>query len=207
MLSKTVLRQAFRTNLDRQEDHDPKALARASRDLCVRLLKFLQTQNGVWAGLEPFGFEADIREALVASTHIRWVYPRIEHENKLGFYEVTSRDLLIKSELGIAEPDPARATRVAREELDGLLVPGLAFDEAGNRLGRGRGYYDRALAEIIYTRQAAGPASLGQPLKIGIALDRQIAQQTLPHDSHDIAMDLIITESRTLKSNSERSLS
>lgn len=207
MLSKTVLRQAFRTNLSRDEVHDSQALATASRALCSRLTEFLKSQTGLWAAFEPFGFEADIRDAIAASPHIRWVYPRIEHDVNLSFYEIASREQLIKNDLGICEPDPTRATQVGRDELNGLLVPGLAFDESGNRLGRGRGYYDRALAEIIYTRQAAGQTFLGQPLKIGIALDRQIAQQTLPHDSHDIAMDLIITETRTLKSNSERSLS
>lgn len=187
MLSKTVLRQAFRTNLDR-DDHDAQALKLASASLSKRITDYLKSQTGVWAGFEPHGFEPDIRSSLDASTHIRWAYPRVEHENTLGFYEVRSRDELVKNNWGLLEPDPTRSVRVQPNEFHGLLIPGLAFDENGNRLGRGRGYYDRALAAILTTNQ---------PLKIGIALDRQIAAD-LPHDSHDIAMDLVFTESRTL---------
>lgn len=196
MLSKTVLRQAFRTNLDR-DDHDVAALAHAARLLCERLGEFLKTQSGLWAGFEPIGFEPDIHSALADATHIRWAYPRVEHETTLGFYEVSSREKHVKNQFGIWEPDPAHSRRVALDELQGLLIPGLAFDLNGNRLGRGRGYYDRALAEI--TRSAAGRAVSNQPLRIGIALERQISEMPLPHDAHDIAMHQVITETRTLK--------
>jgi 5-formyltetrahydrofolate cyclo-ligase len=191
MLSKAVLRQAFRTNLDRlDQDHDREKLNHDSLALAKRLTEFLSTQTGVWAGFEPIGFEPDIRPAIEASKHIRWAYPRVEHETTLGFYSVASRDQLVKNQWGILEPDPTRAERVKASEFHGLLIPGLAFDEKGNRLGRGRGYYDRALSSLLTDNQ---------PLKIGIALERQIAQQELPHDAHDIAMDLVVTESRTLK--------
>lgn len=192
MLSKAALRQAFRTNLDR-DDHDHTKLHHDSRALAARLTEFLRTQSGVWAGFEPMGFEPDIRPALEASSHIRWAYPRVEHGTTLAFYEVKSRAELVKNQWGIWEPDPTRAVRVHFDELHGLLIPGLAFDEKGNRLGRGRGYYDRALSEILKTNQ---------PLKIGIALERQVSQHELPHDPHDIAMDLVMTESRSLKGTS-----
>lgn len=188
MLSKALLRQAFRTNLDR-DDHDSTLIKSSARALSLRLVEFLKSQTGVWAGFEPIGFEPDIRSALESSSHIRWAYPRVEHENTLSFYQVSSRTELVKNSLGILEPDPTRAVRVHLDEFHGLLIPGLAFDHYGNRLGRGRGYYDCALSEIL---------RLNQPLKIGIALERQIAEQELPHDPHDIAMDLVITESRNL---------
>lgn len=201
MLSKAVLRQAFRTNLDRDDQNHAK-FEIDSRALSERLADFLRAQSGVWAGFEPMGFEPDIRPAIGAAKHLRWAFPRVEHETTLGFYEVASRDALVKNRWGLWEPDPARAVRVDPGELHGLLVPGLAFDEKGNRLGRGRGYYDRALSGIHQQRCAAGGRDIAQPLKIGIALERQIAQQELPHDPHDVAMDLVVTESRTLKGTS-----
>ncbi len=197
MLSKTVLRQAFRTNLSR-DDHDAALIATATSALSKRLIEFLKSQSGVWAGFEPLGFEADVREALAASTHLRWAYPRVEHENTLSFYEVSSRPELVKNQFGIWEPDPTTAKRVHLDEFHGLLIPGLAFDLNCNRLGRGKGFYDRALAEII-KRCAASGRGTNQPLKIGIALERQVSAAELPRDAHDIAMDLVITEKRTLK--------
>jgi 5-formyltetrahydrofolate cyclo-ligase len=191
MLSKAALRQAFRANLDRISESPAslEALSHSSHALSKRLADFLKSQSGVWAAFEPFGFEPDIRSAIESAKHILWAFPRVEHANTLSFYRVSSRNDLLKNSLGIWEPDPKRAVRVHLDEFHGLLIPGLAFDHFGNRLGRGRGYYDRALSEILH---------INQPLKIGIALERQIAEQELPHEPHDIAMDLVITESRSL---------
>ena len=205
MLSKATLRQAFRTNLDRvssQPGHDQGQFAESSIALSKRLAEYLLTQTGVWAAFEPMGFEPDIRSAIASSSHIRWAYPRIEPESTttttLSFYEVASRDELVKNQWGIWEPDPTRANRVKPSEFHGLLIPGLAFDEKGNRLGRGKGYYDRALSGLSQQTGAVAGHAANQPLKIGIAFERQIAQQELPQDPHDIAMDLVVTESRIL---------
>ena len=200
MISKAALRQAFRANLDRVSETPTQSeslapvvslasLASSAQALSKRLSEFLKTQTGVWAGFEPLGFEPDIRSTIESSTHLRWAFPRVEQAKTLSFYQVSSRSELVQNSLGIWEPDPTRAVRVHLDEFHGLLIPGLAFDHFGNRLGRGHGYYDRALSEILKTNQ---------PLKIGIALERQIAEQELPHDPHDIAMDLVITESRNL---------
>lgn len=71
--------------------------------------------------------------------------------------------------------------------LDAILVPGLAFDLDGNRLGQGGGWYDRALAE-------------GQnSLKIGVAFDCQVQETHIPHESHDQKMDYLVTESRFIQ--------
>ena len=64
---------------------------------------------------------------------------------------------------------------------DVILVPGLAFDSQGNRLGYGAGYYDHFLTEQ--------PAAI----KVGICFSEQIAQ-SVPHEDHDIPMDAVITE-------------
>ncbi len=66
-------------------------------------------------------------------------------------------------------------------DIDVFLVPGLAFDRSGRRLGRGGGHYDRALAD------APG-------WKIGLAGSYQISNEDLPEEDHDIRMDAIGTE-------------
>lgn len=93
---------------------------------------------------------------------------------------------------GLAEPpdgtplDPAAAADVV------FLVPGLAFDPAGTRLGRGGGHYDRALADH--------PAAL----RIGLACEAQI-QSSLPRDPWDQPMDAVVTERRVLWATAGRS--
>ncbi|MCH5213808.1 MAG: 5-formyltetrahydrofolate cyclo-ligase [Muribaculaceae bacterium] len=70
------------------------------------------------------------------------------------------------------------------EEMELIIVPGVAFDKKGRRLGRGKGFYDRLLADSKAT-------------KIGIAYEFQLMDE-LPSEEHDIPMDFVITESTTI---------
>ena len=79
---------------------------------------------------------------------------------------------------GIEEPMGKSFTRF--NEIDLAIIPGMAFDKKGNRLGRGKGYYDRLLPHI--------PTAL----KIGLCFPFQIMKE-VPTESFDIRMDLIIT--------------
>ena len=78
------------------------------------------------------------------------VLPRVNGvEKKLELIEVKDldRDLVIEERLGIPEP-AGDNLRVAVDEIDWVIVPGIAFDLTGNRLGRGGGYYDRLLPQL-----------------------------------------------------------
>ena len=68
-----------------------------------------------------------------------------------------------------------------------FLVPGLAFDPAGGRLGYGLGFYDRAFA-------VADPGAL----KVGLAFELQIIE-SIPADPHDVPMDFVVTEDRVIR--------
>ena len=77
--------------------------------------------------------------------------------------------------------------RVQPEDLDLVLVPGTAFDPRGARMGQGKGYYDRLLSRV---RKES-------PL-IAIAFDGQVFDE-IPVGPHDVFMDLVLTETRTIK--------
>jgi len=83
---------------------------------------------------------------------------------------------------GILEPRDTCRRPVEPKDIDILLVPAVAFDLKGRRVGRGEGYFDRYLAICEPTQ-----------IKIGLALSWQVFEG-LPHESHDVAMDLIVTE-------------
>ena len=72
------------------------------------------------------------------------------------------------------------------EQLDIVLVPGTAFDLSGGRMGQGKGYYDRLLTN----------ARKDAPL-VGAAFDCQVFPE-IPVSKHDVFMDLVLTETRTL---------
>jgi len=86
---------------------------------------------------------------------------------------------------GIPEPRPECAP-VAAEAIDWVLVPGVAFDRAGRRLGYGGGYYDRLLPLLRPT-----------VARVAGAYELQLVDR-IPAAPHDLAVDVIVTESRTI---------
>lgn len=90
---------------------------------------------------------------------------------------------LVKGLYGTRQP-PFDEKKVA-SRADIALVPGVAFDAKGNRLGHGKGYYDRLLSRV--------PA-----FKVGVAFDAQLVD-AVPVEPHDVRMDLIVTESRVIR--------
>jgi 5-formyltetrahydrofolate cyclo-ligase len=115
------------------------------------------------------------------------VYPRcLPGARELELRAVMSDDLLRPGAHGIREPD-VECPLVEPAEIDAALVPGLAWDRTGARLGRGAGYYDRLLA---------GDGWRG--FRCGIFLDAQRAA-ALPVDAWDVRLDAVVTESGILR--------
>ena len=83
-----------------------------------------------------------------------------------------------------------RSVTPGADQMDLILVPGVGFDRQGNRLGFGRGYYDRLLRPL---REEPLSAETKKTLLIGLAFECQLVDQ-LPIDPHDVAMDAIVTE-------------
>ncbi|MFC5472212.1 5-formyltetrahydrofolate cyclo-ligase [Cohnella suwonensis] len=98
---------------------------------------------------------------------------------------------------GVPEPDPSR-TRPMDKKLppDAVLVPGLAFDASGGRLGYGGGYYDRLYQEVT---GRAEYESVGLPLWIGFAFSAQLVEGSLPAESHDLRLDAVATDEGVIR--------
>ena len=188
---KTELRQSFKRALIAY--NSGTGLSRSVGHLCFNLESFFSKigARSTWAAFQPVGFECNIRQAIARLDSIDWVYPRVEGES-LRFYRTTA---FVENQWGILEPDPARSEPVELGSLQGLIIPALAFDSKCNRLGRGGGYYDRALAELKLINPNA--------CKIGVALDIQISAESFPTESFDIPMDWVVTESRSFERTSK----
>jgi 5-formyltetrahydrofolate cyclo-ligase len=103
--------------------------------------------------------------------------PSVEGES-LAFYELSSGKYLVKGRFGIMEPLPYGPV----DKIDLLVVPGIAFDKKGYRLGYGKGYYDKFLAKkkiVLFS--------------IGLAYSFQLLE-CLPKGKYDKRLDAIATE-------------
>lgn len=136
----------------------------------------LANEAGHWAAYHNLKDEPEINWQAVSS-RIDWVFPRIDN-TELEFRK--SAKIFNRSDLGFLEPHDG--TKLDLSEVDGFVIPGLSFDKAGHRLGRGKGFYDRALVGF------AGK-------KIGVCFNVSMCEE-LPHEGHDIACDQIVTENQ-----------
>ncbi len=90
-------------------------------------------------------------------------------------------DQLVVGPWGLAQPDPAAATWLPAEaRIDLVVVPGLAFDRRGQRIGWGGGYYDRFLAQV-------------QAVKVGLCYNALVLD-CIPGEPHDVPVDLVVAE-------------
>ena len=102
---------------------------------------------------------------------------------------IDSYDDLVISKLGIPEPVPAQCSVAALDDIDVILMPGVAFDTAGNRIGFGKGCYDRFIA--AGEEHGTGAHS---PLLAALAYDMQVIS-SVPSEETDRPCDVMITES------------
>lgn len=112
------------------------------------------------------------------------ILPKVNRaEKKLDLFRVKNIDTdLAPGVWGILEPDPERCEKILSEDIEFVLVPGVAFDAQCNRLGYGGGFYDRLLEDL-------GPfASFVAP-----AFALQIVER-VPIEEHDIPLNVIVTE-------------
>jgi 5-formyltetrahydrofolate cyclo-ligase len=132
----------------------------------------------------PADGEADVRAlAELAWSQGKRVYlPVVARGGALFFTPWVRGGLMRRNRYGIPEPS-GRRRRLAAAGIDMVVMPLVAFDARGNRLGMGAGYYDRALA-----------ACRRRPVLVGAAFSFQQASADLPAQPWDVPVDLVITE-------------
>lgn len=116
----------------------------------------------------------------------RVLCPRCEKDsNIMHFYVINSFDDLEVGSYGILEPK-SYCERVDVFDRPVCFVPALSCDNKGYRLGFGKGFYDRFLADF-------------KGITVGLCCERCVADGELPHDEHDINLDYVITERGWIK--------
>lgn len=112
--------------------------------------------------------------------------PRVAGPKELAIHRVDAGTPLVRGPFGLVEP-PVDAPVVAPGEVDVAVVPGVAFDGACRRVGRGAGYYDRLLIQM------------DRAVTVGLAFDGQVLDE-VPCEEHDVCLDVLVTPTRTMRS-------
>ena len=112
--------------------------------------------------------------------------PRFRADRSYEAAHVRNPVDLVSGQFGILEP-PGSAVCAGPSEVDLVVAPGMAFDAAGFRLGRGRGFYDRWLEGLTAFR-------------CGIGFDHQLVSD-VPHELHDARMGVVVTPSGAFRSD------
>jgi len=182
-MTKAELRQVVR---ERRAALDPAWRAEQSAMVQARLMALPPMVSAVLVGLYvalPGEVDMSDLEGALTSTGRSICVPAFDPAR--GAYAlalVTPTTRYIEAPFGLREPDDAEWADPA--SLGCVVVPGVAFDEAGHRIGHGGGHYDRMLAET-------------SALKIGVAFDFQLFDG-VPAEAHDITMDIVVTPTRVL---------
>jgi 5-formyltetrahydrofolate cyclo-ligase len=115
------------------------------------------------------------------------VLPRVEGKD-LVLYQIKGLHELVPVYMGIPEPSVLTDDRrIHVNDVDAIIMPGAVFDETGNRIGYGGGFYDRLLAE------------LQKPVPIIAPTYEEQVIESVPTDPHDKKVSIIITDSREIR--------
>ena len=170
-------------------------VARAAAAIRDRFLATLAPTSRIVVGSYwPFGDEVDSRPLLHHfhdQGHVCAVAAVVARDRPLVFRRWRPGQSFVAGTLG--EPAPPPDAPEEKPEL--LLVPLLAFDRRGYRLGYGGGYFDRTIATL---RAAPDIAGVGGVLAVGLAYAVQ-EQPALPTERHDQRLDWIVTEAETIR--------
>lgn len=181
---KAALRKQIREALQRLS---PEVRIAESMELCDRLEPQLQSARTILF-FAPLPVEPDVWPLLEKLLPTKKICALPAFNSTAQTYSArqvqNSTTDIVAGKFGIREPS-AGCPEISLNALDLILVPGIAFDWRGHRLGRGRGFYDRLLAKA-------------NGVKCGVAFDAQMVK-VIPAEIHDIRMDFIVTPTRCLR--------
>ncbi|MBI5632624.1 MAG: 5-formyltetrahydrofolate cyclo-ligase [Nitrospirae bacterium] len=187
MSDKTSLRKEILAKRDSIPPAVKKAKDRAIEERLFSLREFIAAKTVFFfasfrSEVDTFGM---ITRALEEGKSV--VLPRVEGQN-LGLYMIKGLDELVPGYMKIPEPAVlVNDRKITVNDVDLIIVPGAAFDETGNRIGYGGGFYDRLLAE------------LHKPVAVIAPTYEEQVIDAVPTDSHDRKVNIIITDRREIR--------
>ena len=184
-------KQALRATVTAARDALSPNVRKVAADTIMRRVLSLDIYHAATSVLTYMSFGNELNTHHFFDTLLRdgktVMLPRIDKaSNTLTLHRVNGHDDLVDGIWGIREPHPD-SPKVALADVDMMMMPGLAFDRAGNRLGYGAGYYDRLLAPLA--------DKAVRPLRLVAAFDCQVVD-AVPVGPSDQPFHILVTETQ-----------
>lgn len=189
-LSKKEIRKDIKEILSRFDDQQ---LVQKGEGVSVNVISLLRERlpklnpklslNYLIGGFSPIAFEPDwLKKFNLADFKDRFSFPCIR-EGEMVFSKCGPSELVEGLEFGVKiySPPPDKLLVVP----DVVLIPGLAFTLLGDRLGKGKGYFDKYLSSL-------------KVIKIGVCFEEQIIP-ALPTEAHDVQVDFVVTDKKIIE--------
>lgn len=163
----------------------------AEEAICAQLTALSELAAGATVGWYlPTDGEVDLALAIapLRARGIRLALPVLGPSRSMTYAAWSPDTVLAPNRFGILEPSEPTSGPTAPDELDVAVVPCVAVDADGHRLGFGAGYYDRAFADAAHV------------VLVGVAFEVQVVQH-LDSAPWDVPLDVVVTETRTLRTH------
>lgn len=180
MKSKADIRTQILEKRDSLPEKEIKLLSMKIKERIFSLGEFKKAKNVML--FVSFGSEVFTHEMILDALKSKNVIvPKIV-DGKLAPVRILSFEDLSSQKMNISEPKSSEC--FDKRKIDLVVVPGVAFDSRGYRIGYGKGYYDDFLAGLKIP-------------KIAIGFDLQVVER-VPHEKHDVPVDMVVTDKRVL---------
>jgi 5-formyltetrahydrofolate cyclo-ligase len=140
-----------------------------------------------------FGSEVQTENIILKALELgkKVVLPATDFKNhRMRLFQISSLQELSENSRGIKEPAENNEKEVSSKELDIIVIPGIAFDERGHRIGFGKGFYD------IFLKQVSAESEI-----VALAFEFQLLNENIPEEQHDVRVKKIVTEKRIVETH------
>tara|TARA_Y100000310_G_scaffold341138_1_gene439302 strand:- start:5623 stop:6198 length:576 start_codon:yes stop_codon:yes gene_type:complete len=188
---KQTLKQETLHERNKLSKEDVKEKSQLIKNNLFSLEVFKTSKNIlVYVSTGKEAYTHELIEDLLTKKEKKVIVPYVEKNNPLlKLSELHNFNELEPRTFDILEPKDNFIREFNPDKIDLVIVPGLVFARDGHRIGYGYAYYDRFLKTLKQ-----------KPIKIGLAYDFQIVDK-IPEEQHDIPMDIILTEEKTIECN------
>ena len=183
MTSKNQIRDIYK---EKRASLKQNYIVKTNQEINVKLEALLCQHDGIIGGYYPIKNEIDILPCLqnLSKQAKKIALPWLDHKKEIMNFRAWKHNDVLDASQGRLSPQPTDNCEIVTPSV--IIVPLITCDLKGNRIGYGKGYYDKYLSK-------------NKVLLIGICYEKCLYPEEIPHEKHDCKLDIVITEEQVVK--------